>query len=126
MNLRRTTATVLTAATITAGLGLLAAPAGAQTTDTSAPPKVCQVARERWAKLVVADHRARDQYADLRARQSWLESHGHADAAAKLDARLDRLRDVHARLVDQAHALRDKYEASCGTLGEDVDSSALG
>ena len=125
MNIRRTTATLLAVATLTVGFGVLAAPAGAQTTDTTAPPKVCEIARADWAKLVVADHRAREQYADLRARQAWLESHGHTDAAAQLDARLDRLRTVHARLVDRAQQLREKYESRCGTLGDDVDPSAL-
>ncbi len=127
MKLRRTTATLVTAATLALGVGALAAPAGAQTDTTGAPTKerACQVARDRWAKIVWADGRAREEYRETRARQEWLANHGREEAAAKLDAKLDKLQATHASLVAKAQQLRDRYEVECGSLGDAVDPSAL-
>jgi hypothetical protein len=121
MKLRTSITALVVAASLGASaLGALAPAAGAATTDTQAttanrPTKdqACQRAQDAWAKLVAANQRAVDKYHQLRDKQQQLLDNGHAQAAQRLDVRLDAARRRHERVVTRAVAIAQHVRDFC-------------
>ena len=117
MRFRKTLAATIAVASLGAGALAVAPAAGAQTdpgaTTDSRKEAACRRAHDAYQRLVAANQRAIERYHQLRDLQQRLVEQGREEAARRLDARLDRMRQIHARLQERVVALREKVQNRC-------------
>jgi hypothetical protein len=117
MRFRKTLAATVAVASLGAGAVAFAPTAGAQTdpgtTTDGRKEAACTRAHDAYQRLVAANQRAIERYGQLRDFQQRLVEQGKEQAARRLDARLDRMKQVHARLQERVVALREKVQNRC-------------
>ena len=100
-----------------------AAPAGAATPAARSPrPGLCVRVRNQWARLVVANKRAKTAFEKASALRDRLRHGGRANLAHRLDARLQYLRQIHVLLVDRVQLVAARASGVCSDRPPVLDS----
>jgi hypothetical protein len=100
-----------------------AAAAGAATPTARNPrPGVCARVRNQWARLVVANKRAKTAFDKASALRDRLVHGGRANLAHRLDVRLQYLRQIHALLVDRVQLIAARANGVCSDRPPVLDS----
>lgn len=126
--LRKTIAGLALGGGLLLGSAGVASATGTTTTDPNPPaaataaPAKCERAEHVWERLVKLDQRLREQYRKLEAARDKAQAAGKTDLVAKIDKRLDTLKDRHAKIVERATELHDRIADRCTTA---PDASAI-
>jgi hypothetical protein len=109
---------VLAGGIFASGVGIASANDGTTTTPApAATEQVCQRAGNVWERLIKINERLVDRYhKGIEARDAATAA-GKTELAAKIDARLERVRHIHEVVVNRLQALHDRAVDRC-TLGE--------
>ena len=100
-----------------------ATPAGAATPTATGPrPGLCARVQTRWARLVLANQRAKAAFLRASALQDRLERAGRSRLGHRLDIRLQYLRQIHAILVDRVRLLAARAAGVCSGRPPVLDS----
>jgi len=116
---RKTLAGVVLAGGLLVGA---AATASAETGSTGATTKPtaeqrCERAQHVWERLEAFDERLHENYQRLGTLRDKQAAAGHANVAAKLTTRLDKIKDRHGRVEARMVKVHDKAAGTC-TLPE--------
>ena len=124
MNLKKILAGAVLAGSLAVGT------AGIASAETTSAPstkptqeQVCQRAQSVWQRLQNLDGRARAHYEKLVTARDKATADGNTELAARIDARLTRLRDAHDRIVARLKEPHDKGQGRCDIA--EPDTSAL-
>jgi hypothetical protein len=100
-----------------------AVPAGAATPTARNPrPGLCVRVRNQWARLVVANKRAKTAFQKASALRDRLLRPGRANLAHRLDVRLRYLRQIHVLLVDRVQLVAARASGVCSDRPPVLDS----
>ena len=110
---------VLAGGIFASGVGIASANDGTTTTTPAraTTEQVCQRAEHAWDRLVKLNQRLEDRYHKGVEARDAATAAGKTELAAKIDARLERVRKVHGVVVNRMQALHDRAVDRC-TLGE--------
>jgi hypothetical protein len=110
----RVQAGVVASVLVLGTLLVVAAPAGAATPAARNPrPGLCMRVRNQWARLVVANKRAKTAFEKASALRDRLLHAGRANLAHRLDVRLQYLRQIHVMLVDRVQLVAARASGVC-------------
>ncbi len=129
MNIKKIIAGAVLAGGLTFGAaGIAAATDTAPTTAPNAPQRptpeqLCQKAKTAWDRLKSLDERLHAHYQKLQELRQRAVDAGKTDLVARIDARIELVKDRHQKVVNRMKEIHDKLQGRCDI--PEADDAAL-